>query len=122
MVYKANVNLKLNHCENSSLHRAELKKELESLKESLATRLAGKRAADHMLFKMEAEVKRAARAVGQLEEEGAHLASRLEEVTLETETSKKSHGKHTEMVIYLGCWVSLQNIRHGALAAKLAWA
>ena len=82
-------------------HRAELKKELESLKESLATRMAGKRAADHMLFKMEAEVKRAARAVEQLEEEGAHFASKLEEVTLETETSKKSHGKHTERIILL---------------------
>ena len=55
--------------------------------------MAGKRAADHLLFKMEAEVKRAARAIEQLEEEGAAFASRLEEVTLETETSKKSHGK-----------------------------
>ena len=93
-------------------HRAELKKELDSLKESLATRLAGKRAADHMLFRMEAEVKRAARAVEQLEEEGAHLASRLEEVTLETETSKKSHGKDTEIVISLFvnlCTLSLNN-------------
>ena len=76
-----------------STNRAELKKELETLKESLASKLAGKRAADHLLFKMEAEVKRAARAIEQLEEECAAFASRLEEVTLETETSKKSHGK-----------------------------
>ena len=46
-----------------------------------------------MLFKIEAEVKRATRSIELLEAEGAAFASRLEEVTLETETSKKSHGK-----------------------------
>ena len=34
------------------VHRAELKKELESLKEALASRSAGKRTADHMLYKV----------------------------------------------------------------------
>ena len=33
-------------------NRAELKKQLESLKEALASRFAAKRAADHMLFKV----------------------------------------------------------------------
>ena len=84
------------------VHRAELKKELESLKEALASRGAAKRAADHMLFKIEAEVKRAARSIELLEAEGAAFASRLEEVTLETETSKKSHGKKScSIYLYL---------------------
>ena len=50
-----------------------------------------------MLFKIEAEVKRATRAIVLLEAEGAAFASKLEEVTLETETSKKSHGMNKEI-------------------------
>ena len=73
--------------------RAELKKELESLKEALSSRTAAKRAADHMLYKIEAEIKKTAKAIEILEAEGAAFGSRLEEVTLETETSKRSHGK-----------------------------
>ena len=46
-----------------------------------------------MLYKIEAEIKKTAKAVEVLEAEGAAFGSRLEEVTLETETSKRSHGK-----------------------------
>ena len=56
-----------------------------------------------MLFKIEAEVKRATRAIEMLEAEGGVFASKLEEVTLETETSKKSHGM--SKIVHFYSWL-----------------
>ena len=72
-----------------------------------------------MLFKIEAEVKRATRAIEMLEAEGAAFASKLEEVMLETETSKKSHGKKKIVNVYkLFYRVTIQVVSNLSLTPK----
>ncbi len=79
-------------------NRAELKKELDALKAELAEKSADKRNVDHLLHKIASEVRKMSRAIEQLEKEKETLGSKLEEVTLETETSKKHHKLSTEKV------------------------
>jgi chromosome segregation ATPase len=69
-------------------NRAELKRELEGLKEDLAVRNADKRNVDHMLHKIDAEVRKVMRTIEHLESDKIILWAKLEEVSLETETSK----------------------------------
>ncbi len=84
--------------QTSKENRAEVKRELDRVREELSARGADKRSLDHLCHKMEADVRKAAREVARLEEEERELESKLEEVTLVSETSKRHHARRAEEV------------------------
>lgn len=71
--------------------RSELKKELEVFKEELEARKGDKRNMDHLLHKIEADVRKISREIENLTQDVSGLVSKIKDVSLQSENSKKRH-------------------------------